>query len=174
MSNSRIIEERVYACSVVSALLALGAAPAAADSAELQVPLPQHCSHQSEPWTDYRLQELPTCVGNSICSFLQANDQGVTAVQYCECGGRTGGRACPQRWDQFDGQSITQSQSDQYKVRPILCQCAALLLQYCEAAPEVSQCSGSDQVTRPVSSLCLYCVSRWPTPPGSATAQREK
>ena len=116
------------ACSLVSALVALGAAPAAGNSAELQVPLAAHTNTDtSEQWTDSRLQELPTCVGNSICSFLQANDQGVTAVQYCECGGRTGGRACPQRWDQFDGQSITQSQSDQYKVRHILCQCAALL-----------------------------------------------
>ncbi len=40
--------------------------------------------------------------------------QGLTSVQYCECGA---GSTCPLEWDQFDGQSISQATSDQYKVR---------------------------------------------------------
>ena len=40
--------------------------------------------------------------------------QGVSVVRYCECGDPS--LQCPVKWDQFDGKSITQSQSDQYKV----------------------------------------------------------
>ena len=40
--------------------------------------------------------------------------QGLTSVEYCECGA---GSTCPLEWDQFDGQSISQATSDQYKVR---------------------------------------------------------
>jgi len=72
----------------------------------------------------------PKCVGNSICSFLQANDKGVSVVKYCECSNPL--LQCPNRWDQFDGKSISQGQSDQYK--------------YCEQAPTVSKCSYTSQV----------------------------
>ena len=40
--------------------------------------------------------------------------QGVSVVRYCDCGAPA--LQCPVKWDQFDGKSITQSQSDQYKV----------------------------------------------------------
>ena len=40
--------------------------------------------------------------------------QGVSVVRYCECSDPS--HQCPVKWDQFDGNSITQSQSDQYKV----------------------------------------------------------
>jgi len=77
----------------------------------------------------YKVQ-YPSCIGNSICAFLQANDKGVSVVRYCQCGNPS--LQCPVRWDQFDGKSITQSQSDQYK--------------YCEKAPDVPKCSYSSQV----------------------------
>ena len=68
-----------------------------------------------------------TCDGNSICSFLQANTQvlfllqiyswtffkGVNVVEYCKCEGFS---KCSTSWDPYDGKSITQAQSDQYKV----------------------------------------------------------
>ena len=39
-------------------------------------------------------------------------------VRYCQCGiPGIPGVQCPVRWDRFDGKSITQTQSDQYKVR---------------------------------------------------------
>ena len=38
----------------------------------------------------------------------------MSVVRYCECGAPS--LQCPVKWDQFDGKSITQSQSDQYKV----------------------------------------------------------
>lgn len=74
--------------------------------------------------------EYPTCIGNSICAFLQANDKGVSVVRYCQCSSPA--LQCPVRWDAFDGKSITQSQSDQYK--------------YCEKSPDVPKCSHEDQV----------------------------
>merc|ERR1711936_1363571 len=78
-------------------------------------------------------QHYPSCLGNSICAFLQANDKGVSVVRYCQCGilGIPGVQ-CPVTWDQFDGKSITQTQSDQYK--------------YCDKAPQVPRCSHSSQV----------------------------
>lgn len=69
------------------------------------------------------------CVGNSICSFLQANSHGVNVVSYCNCPGQT---QCSVEWDPYDGKSITQSQSDQYK--------------YCERAPLVDKCTRADQI----------------------------
>ena len=86
-----------------------------------------------------------TCDGNSICSFLQANNhvrpqakhvewnvcpqpqdplvwkvnaakilfKGVNVVEYCKCKGFS---ECSTQWDPYDGKSITQAQSDQYKV----------------------------------------------------------
>merc|ERR1712012_1233630 len=48
-------------------------------------------------------KHYPSCVGNSICSFLQANDKGVSVVRYCECGAPS--LQCPVKWDQFDGKS---------------------------------------------------------------------
>merc|ERR1719384_2413129 len=82
--------------------------------------------------TNYRVHNTryPSCVGNSICAFLQANDKGVSVVRYCECSNPM--LQCPVKWDHFDGKSITQSQSDQYK--------------YCEKAPEVPKCSFTGQV----------------------------
>ena len=47
-----------------------------------------------------------------ICCYLQ----GVSVVRYCQCSSLA--LQCPVRWDAFDGKSITQSQSDQYKVGP--------------------------------------------------------
>merc|ERR1711973_346460 len=70
-----------------------------------------------------------TCSGNSICAFLQANNQGVNVVEYCKCEGFTD---CSTQWDPYDGKSITQAQSDQYK--------------YCQAAPAVKKCSSTDEV----------------------------
>lgn len=74
-------------------------------------------------------KEYPICVGNSICSFLQANDKGVSIVRYCQC---SRGQQCPLKWDPYDGKSITQSMSDQYK--------------YCKARPRVDKCTSPDQV----------------------------
>lgn len=68
-------------------------------------------------------------MGNSICGFLQANDKGMTTVPYCEC---ERGEQCPVQWDQFDGRSISQAKSDQYK--------------YCGMAPKLSVCSSKDEV----------------------------
>jgi len=76
-----------------------------------------------------RKEELPRCIGNSVCGFLQANDKGLTKLQYCECGG---GLECPMQWDHFDGQSLSQAQADQYK--------------YCGKAPVIAECSSGDQV----------------------------
>jgi len=69
------------------------------------------------------------CDGNSICSFLQANSKGVNVVSYCQC---SHGSQCSTQWDPYDGKSITQSQSDQYK--------------YCHSAPPVRHCDSKDQV----------------------------
>merc|ERR1711971_1194005 len=85
----------------------------------------------TQPSAEYKHHiHYPSCLGNSICAFLQANDKGVSVVRYCECSDPS--QQCPVKWDQFDGNSITQSQSDQYK--------------YCEKAPEVPQCSYPSQV----------------------------
>jgi len=70
-----------------------------------------------------------TCDGNSICSFLQANNHGVNVVEYCKCKGFS---ECSTQWDPYDGKSITQAQSDQYK--------------YCDAAPAVQKCSSTEEV----------------------------
>ena len=43
--------------------------------------------------------------------------QGLTSVQYCSC---ANGSPCPLQWDQFDGQSVSQAKSDQYKVYTIV------------------------------------------------------
>ncbi|XP_023345803.1 uncharacterized protein LOC111714835 [Eurytemora carolleeae] len=74
-------------------------------------------------------EELPKCSGNSICGFLQANNKGLTSVQYCECGA---GSTCPLEWDQFDGQSISQATSDQYK--------------FCGQAPKLEECRSESQI----------------------------
>lgn len=68
--------------------------------------------------------EYPQCMDSSVCAFLQVNDKGLSKVRYCTCGDRL---RCPMIWDPYDGQSITQGLSDQYK--------------YCEAAPKLKQCS---------------------------------
>jgi hypothetical protein len=57
------------------------------------------------------------CLGNSVCGFLQANSKGVSSFPYCNCTNTIGGEECPLNWDTYDGKSITQSVSDQYKVR---------------------------------------------------------
>ena len=75
------------------------------------------------------------CDTNSICSFLQANNhvrpvlntlrvkmlkscvKGVNVVEYCKCKGFS---ECSTQWDPYDGKSITQAQSDQYKVGRLL------------------------------------------------------
>ena len=53
-----------------------------------------------------------SCLGNSVCGFLQANSKGVSKIPYCNCSTVE----CPLNWDPFDGKSVTQSVSDQYKV----------------------------------------------------------
>ena len=58
-------------------------------------------------------QKLTPCLGNSVCGILQANSKGVTKVPYCNCSLAE----CPMTWDPYDGKSLTQSTSDQYKVR---------------------------------------------------------
>ena len=58
-------------------------------------------------------QEFPSCIGNSVCGFLQANAKGVSKIPLCNC---TTTSECPMNWDPYDGKSITQSASDQYKV----------------------------------------------------------
>ena len=44
--------------------------------------------------------------------------QGVNVVEYCKCEGFTD---CSTQWDPYDGKSITQAQSDQYKVGIFTC-----------------------------------------------------
>ena len=58
-------------------------------------------------------QELPSCIGNSVCGFLQANAKGVSKIPLCNCTTSE----CPMNWDPYDGKSMTQSASDQYKVK---------------------------------------------------------
>jgi len=55
--------------------------------------------------------KLTPCLGNSVCGILQANSKGVTKVPYCNCSLAE----CPMTWDPYDGKSLTQSTSDQYK-----------------------------------------------------------
>ena len=59
-----------------------------------------------------QFQELSNCVGNSVCGFLQANAKGVSTFPLCNCTTSE----CPLNWDPYDGKSVTQSASDQYKV----------------------------------------------------------
>ena len=59
-----------------------------------------------------RLFFQASCLGNSVCGFLQANSKGVSKIPYCNCSTVE----CPLNWDPFDGKSVTQSVSDQYKV----------------------------------------------------------
>lgn len=56
---------------------------------------------------------MTACLGNSVCGFLQANSKGVSKVPYCNCSHAD----CPMNWDPYDGKSLTQSTSDQYKVK---------------------------------------------------------
>ena len=58
-------------------------------------------------------QELPSCIGNSVWGFLQANAKGVSKIPLCNCTTSE----CPMNWDPYDGKSMTQSASDQYKVK---------------------------------------------------------
>ena len=44
--------------------------------------------------------------------------KGVNVVEYCKCEGFTD---CSTQWDPYDGKSITQAQSDQYKVIIFTC-----------------------------------------------------
>ena len=44
--------------------------------------------------------------------------KGVNVVEYCKCEGFTD---CSTQWDPYDGKSITQAQSDQYKVGIFTC-----------------------------------------------------
>ena len=44
--------------------------------------------------------------------------KGVNVVEYCKCEGFTD---CSTQWDPYDGKSITQAQSDQYKVGIFAC-----------------------------------------------------
>ena len=50
----------------------------------------------------------------NITYFLK----GVNVVEYCKCEGFTD---CSTQWDPYDGKSITQAQSDQYKVGIFTC-----------------------------------------------------
>ena len=43
--------------------------------------------------------------------------KGVNVVEYCKCEGFS---ECSTQWDPYDGKSITQAQSDQYKVGALL------------------------------------------------------
>merc|ERR1719394_1764225 len=89
-------------------------------------PFPSHVQAEDG---DYYQEPDAVCDHNSICSFLQANNQGVNVVEYCRCQGPT---KCSIKWDPYDGKSITQAQSDQYK--------------YCQSAPAVKKCSSTDEV----------------------------
>ncbi len=40
--------------------------------------------------------QLPRCIGDSVCGFLQSNPAGVTSVRVCQCGE---GSRCDLRWD---------------------------------------------------------------------------
>ena len=44
---------------------------------------------------------------------MQILFKGVNVVEYCKCKGFS---ECSTQWDPYDGKSITQAQSDQYKV----------------------------------------------------------
>ena len=43
--------------------------------------------------------------------------KGVNVVEYCKCKGFS---ECSTQWDPYDGKSITQAQSDQYKVGALI------------------------------------------------------
>jgi len=77
----------------------------------------------------HRKEPVARCDGNSICAFLQANSHGVNVVEYCSCEGAS---KCSLQWDPYDGKSVTQSQSDQYK--------------YCDFVPAVKKCSSRSEV----------------------------
>merc|ERR1712126_305385 len=89
------------------------------------------------PTRALRKEPDAVCDHNSICSFLQANNQGVNVVEYCRCQGPT---KCSIKWDPYDGKSITQAQSDQYK--------------YCQSAPTVPTCSSVSEIA--YTSLRVY------------------
>ena len=61
-------------------------------------------------------------------------------VEYCKCEGFT---QCSVQWDPYDGKSITQAQSDQYKVGQ---ERRADPPQYCESVPPVKKCSSSLEI----------------------------
>ena len=61
---------------------------------------------------------VPSCKPTPrYCFLLQINSwtffKGVNVVEYCKCEGFS---KCSTSWDPYDGKSITQAQSDQYKV----------------------------------------------------------
>lgn len=57
--------------------------------------------------------EMPECVPDSSCGYVQLNGRGVNSQQTCHCPAR---QSCPLSWDPFDGQTIVHG-NDQYKVR---------------------------------------------------------
>lgn len=75
-------------------------------------------------------------MGNSVCAFLQANSKGVSSFSYCNCTSADDPRGtqtpCPLNWDPYDGKSITQSVSDQYK--------------FCGSAPTLKICNSARKV----------------------------
>ena len=62
--------------------------------------------------TSVEAEDLASCLGNSVCGLLQVNARGVSKIPHCNCTTTE----CPMNWDPFDGKSLTQSISDQYKV----------------------------------------------------------
>lgn len=67
---------------------------------------------------------LPWCEAHGACGMVQANAYGIHHKSFCRC---RGSNTCSRSWDLFDGRSITQVGSNQFK--------------FCERAPEVLPCS---------------------------------
>lgn len=58
------------------------------------------------------LQELPECLAQSVCGYVQLNVAGVNSEQLCRCPDDV---RCPLVWDPLDGRTVSHG-NDQYKV----------------------------------------------------------
>ena len=99
--------------------------------------------------TSVEAEDLASCLGNSVCGLLQVNARGVSKIPHCNCTTTE----CPMNWDPFDGKSLTQSISDQYKVSMSSTNAAAECrnelksFQFCHSAPkQLRICQSDDQL----------------------------
>lgn len=72
--------------------------------------------------------ELPECLAQSVCGYVQLNVAGVNSEQLCRCPDDV---RCPLVWDPLDGRTVSHG-NDQYK--------------YCERSPRLSVCSTEEVV----------------------------